>query len=62
MRKVIAVEYLSLDGIMSDPMWTAPYFNEELGRLQDTWLAGSESLLLERCRRWRRSSLRDRKW
>lgn len=48
MRKVIAVEYLSLDGIMSDPMWTMPYFNEELGGWQDRWLAESGSLLLGR--------------
>lgn len=48
MRKIIAVEYLSLDGIMSDPMWTAPYFNEELGELQDRWLFGSDTLLLGR--------------
>ncbi len=25
MRKVIASEYVSLDGIMEDPAWTAPY-------------------------------------
>lgn len=48
MRNIIAVEYLSLDGVMSDPMWTAPYFNEELGELQDRWLNGSDSLLLGR--------------
>lgn len=48
MRKIIAVEYLSLDGIMSDPMWTAPYFNGELGELQDRWLFGSDTLLLGR--------------
>ncbi|AZI44049.1 dihydrofolate reductase [Deinococcus psychrotolerans] len=48
MRRIVAVEYLSLDGIMSNPMWTAPYFSEELGTLQDTWITGSDSLLLGR--------------
>lgn len=48
MRKIVAVEYLSLDGIMSDPVWTAPYFNGELGARQDRWLAESGSLLLGR--------------
>lgn len=48
MRRIVAVEYLSLDGIMSDPLWTAPYFNEEIGAKQDGWIAGSDSLLLGR--------------
>ncbi|BDP44414.1 pyrimidine reductase (plasmid) [Deinococcus aetherius] len=48
MRKIVAVEYLSLDGIMSDPMWTMPYFNEEIGTRQDAWIAQSGSLLLGR--------------
>ncbi|THF83937.1 dihydrofolate reductase [Deinococcus sp. KSM4-11] len=45
MRKVIAAEYLSLDGIMSDPSWSAPYFNDELARSQRDLLFQSDLLL-----------------
>ena len=45
MRKVIAAEYLSLDGIMSDPAWTSPYFNDELASAQRELLFQSDLLL-----------------
>ncbi len=34
MSTVVAVEYLSLDGVMDEPRWSAPYFNEELQDFQ----------------------------
>ncbi|GAB6513383.1 hypothetical protein bcgnr5386_16890 [Bacillus cereus] len=30
MGKIIVSMYLSLDGVMEEPAWTAPYFNEEV--------------------------------
>lgn len=33
MRKVVAAEYLSLDGVMEEPVWTMPYWNDELAKL-----------------------------
>ena len=30
MRKLTAVLYLTLDGVMENPAWTGPYFNDEL--------------------------------
>src|SRR6266516_835325 len=57
MRKVIAAEYLSLDGVMEDPGpagdfehrgWTMPYWNDELAKYQSDLLFGSDALLLGR--------------
>jgi dihydrofolate reductase len=48
MSTVVAVEYLSLDGIMEEPQWSAPYFNEELQDFQLNNLMGSDALLLGR--------------
>ena len=48
MSTVVAVEYLSLDGIMEEPRWSAPYFNEELQDFQLNNLMGSDALLLGR--------------
>ena len=28
MAKIVAVEYLSLDGVFENPTWTQPYFDE----------------------------------
>ena len=57
MRKLIAVEYLSLDGGMEDPGptgdfeyrgWTMPYWNDELAKYQSDLLFASDALLLGR--------------
>lgn len=48
MSKVIAAEYLSLDGVMENPAWTAPYFNDELGEFQGELMASCDVLLLGR--------------
>lgn len=48
MSKVIAAEYLTLDGVMENPAWTAPYFNDELGEFQSELMASSDALLLGR--------------
>ncbi len=48
MRKVIAAEYVSLDGVMEEPSWTGPYFDEDLGKLQQDLLFASDALLLGR--------------
>ena len=33
MRKVVAAEFLSLDGVMESPdQWHFPYFNDEMGQ------------------------------
>ena len=48
MSTVVAVEYLSLDGIMEEPRWSGPYFNEEVQNFQLNNLMGSDALLLGR--------------
>ena len=48
MRRIVAAEYVSLDGVMEEPAWTGPYFNEELGKAQLDLLFASDALLLGR--------------
>ncbi|WP_306212687.1 dihydrofolate reductase family protein [Actinoplanes sp. RD1] len=48
MGKVIAVEYVTLDGVFEEPAWSGPYFNDELGAWQDANLREAEALLLGR--------------
>ena len=48
MCQVIAAEYLTLDGVMENPAWTGPYFNDELGEFQHELLFRSDALLLGR--------------
>jgi len=56
-RKVVAAEYLSLDGVAEDPGpagefehrgWTTPDWNDELARWQTDQLFASDALLLGR--------------
>lgn len=57
MSRVVAVEYLSLDGVMEDPGpageyehrgWTVPYWNDEIATWQTEQLFASDALLLGR--------------
>jgi dihydrofolate reductase len=57
LRRIVAAEYLSLDGVAEDPGptgefkhrgWTVPYWNDELAQLQLDLLFASEALLLGR--------------
>jgi dihydrofolate reductase len=57
MRRVVAAEYLTLDGVTEDPgpagdfkyrSWTSPYWNDELSDYQSELLFGSDALLLGR--------------
>lgn len=48
MGTIVAVEYVSLDGVMEEPGWSGPYFNEELQRFQYENLFESDALLLGR--------------
>jgi dihydrofolate reductase len=52
MRNVVAVEYLSLDGVMEDPGgaegfehggWTIPYWNDELAQYQEDQFLASDA-------------------
>ena len=57
MRKIVAAEYLSLDGVAEDPGpageyehrgWTVPYWNDEIAKWQTDQLLASDALLLGR--------------
>ena len=48
MRKVVAVEYVSLDGVMENPAWTMPFWNDEIAKSQADTMTASDALLLGR--------------
>jgi dihydrofolate reductase len=47
-RKVIASEFVSLDGVMEDPGWTFQFSSEEQDQFKFDELAASDALLLGR--------------
>lgn len=48
MSKVVVAEFLSLDGVMEEPRWTFPYWNEEIAKFKHAELFASAALLLGR--------------
>ncbi|GAA4679872.1 dihydrofolate reductase family protein [Frondihabitans cladoniiphilus] len=48
MATIVAVEYITLDGVFEEPAWSGPYFGEELGTFQWNNLFGADALLLGR--------------
>lgn len=48
MRKVVVTEFLSLDGVMEAPAWTAPYWNDEIAKFKGEEQDTSDVLLLGR--------------
>ncbi|HVX44339.1 MAG TPA: dihydrofolate reductase family protein [Mycobacteriales bacterium] len=49
MRKIVAVEFMSLDGVVEAPNeWHFPYFNDEMGEAVGGQMAGADALLLGR--------------
>ena len=49
MRKVVAAEFLSLDGVMEAPdRWHFPYFNEEMEQAVGEGFAASDAMLMGR--------------
>jgi dihydrofolate reductase len=49
MRKVIASEFVSLDGVMESPeQWHFPYFNDQMGEAIGAAMAASDAMLMGR--------------
>lgn len=48
MRSLIVTEFLSLDGVMEDPAWTGPYWNDEIAKFKTDETTTSDALLLGR--------------
>lgn len=48
MRNIVVSEFLSLDGIMENPGWTFPYWNDEIAKFKGDETNASDALLLGR--------------
>jgi len=48
MSKVAVSMYVSLDGVIEEPAWTAPYWNDEIAKFKFDELFASRALLLGR--------------
>lgn len=48
MRKIKVSMYMALDGVVENPMWTFPYWNDEIAEMQKNALFSSDALLLGR--------------
>lgn len=48
MRKLKLAMYVTLDGVVEDPAWTTPFWNDELAKLQEAYLFASDALVLGR--------------
>src|SRR3954453_11510401 len=48
MGKIIAVSYVTLDGVFEEPSWSGPYFNDELSNWQEQNLKEADVMLLGR--------------
>lgn len=48
MRKLVVTEFVSLDGVMDTPFWTAPYWNDEIAQFKGEESLTGDALLLGR--------------
>ena len=48
MRNVVVTEFISLDGVVEEPAWTFPYWNDEIAKFKGEESSASDALLLGR--------------
>lgn len=48
MRKVVVTEFMTLDGVIESPSWSAPYWNDEIAQFKAEETLASDALLLGR--------------
>jgi dihydrofolate reductase len=48
MGRIMAVEYLTLDGVFEDPAWTQPYFDDAVSSYQGEAMRWADALLIGR--------------
>jgi dihydrofolate reductase len=47
-RRLVVTQFMSLDGVVEDPAWTFPYWNDEIARFKGEETSASDALLLGR--------------
>jgi dihydrofolate reductase len=47
-RRLVVTEFMSLDGVVEDPAWTFPYWNDEIAQFKGEETSASDALLLGR--------------
>jgi dihydrofolate reductase len=48
MREIVVTEFVSLDGVVEEPSWTFPYWNDEIAKFKGEESSASDALLLGR--------------
>jgi len=48
MRKLVVTQFMSLDGVIENPGWTFPYWNDEIARFKGAETSAGEDMLLGR--------------
>lgn len=48
MRKLVVTEFMSLDGVIENPGWTFPYWNDEIAAFKGEETSAADALLLGR--------------
>ena len=48
MGRIVAVEYLTLDGVFENPAWSGPYFDETVAAFQGRAMQWADALLMGR--------------
>ena len=48
MRKITVTEFMSLDGVIENPAWTFPYWNDEIAKFKGAETSVGEHMLLGR--------------
>jgi dihydrofolate reductase len=48
MRKIVVTEFMSLDGVIDNPMWSMPYWNDEIAAFKNEERDATDALLLGR--------------
>ena len=48
MRKIVVTEFMTLDGVIENPAWPMPYWNDEIAQFKGEEQAATDALLLGR--------------